>query len=239
MGSHEKLKGDCKMDKTNLQLNHYAILAPVYAYPGQDFNLHLLTAQEFLDEYHTEAAGLLRPFTAYMSALPLLKQQELFVRSFDVQAVTTLDVGYVLFGDDYKRGELLVNLNREHREAQNDCGIELPDHLSNILRLLPKMKDKEIARELVEKIVAVALKRMILSFAPEQMQMRDEFYQKKFKTLIERPAENYLIYVKALEGLYTLLKYDFGFAEVVLPEHHSDFLKNLQTEVSIEDKHSK
>jgi hypothetical protein len=33
----------------------------------------------------------------------------LFTRSFDVQAVTTLDLGYIVFGEDYKRGELLVN----------------------------------------------------------------------------------------------------------------------------------
>ena len=45
------------------------------------------------------------------------------------QVLATLDIGYVLFGDDYKRGELLANLNQEHRKANNDCGTELADHL--------------------------------------------------------------------------------------------------------------
>ena len=48
--------------------------------------------------------------------------QEVFTRSFDVQSITTLGVGYVMFGDDYKRGEMLVNLNRELRDAGIDPG---------------------------------------------------------------------------------------------------------------------
>ena len=51
---------------------------------------------------------------------PSRKWEEIYTRTFDVQAITTLDVGYVLFGDDYKRGELLVNLNNEHTKAGND-----------------------------------------------------------------------------------------------------------------------
>ena len=83
----------------------------------------------------------------FLDAIPerTLDLQELHTRTFDVQALTTLGTGYVLFGDDYKRGALLSNLNREHNDAQNDCRGELADHLPNVLRLIPKLKDQEPA----------------------------------------------------------------------------------------------
>ena len=62
--------------------------------------------QAFLDWKYPEAGAVLKGFTAFADRATLDKQEELFTRSFDVQAVTTLDLGYVLFGDDYKRGAL-------------------------------------------------------------------------------------------------------------------------------------
>jgi len=214
---------------------HYDFLAAVYAYPEEDFTAKVQSAQKFLDGYFPEAAHLLRPFTGYMSTLATSEQQELFIRSFEVQAVTTLDLGYVLFGDDYKRGELLVNLNREHREAGNGCGVELADHLSNVLRLLPKIQDEALVEELARRIVWAALKRMIRGFEPEQVELKDKFYKKKYKTILERPKNHYTIYADALKALYRLLQFDFGFEEREPPEQVSDFLKNLHTEVRLED----
>ena len=107
--------------------------------------------QAFLDRQYPEAGAALNAFTGFVSHASLVEQEELFTRSFDVQAVTTLDLGYVLFGDDYKRGALLVNLNREHREAGNPCHNELADHLPNVLRLLPKLQDAALRDELVDR----------------------------------------------------------------------------------------
>lgn len=213
---------------------HYEFLADIYEYPRVGFSEKVKEVQELLDANFPEAANMLRPFTDYMTTISLKKQEELFIRSFDVQAVTTLDLGYVLFGDDYKRGELLVNLNREHREVQNDCGIELADHLSNVLRLLPKMQDTEIVEELARRIVAPALRKMIRGFDPEQIELKDKFYKRRHKTIIERDEEKYTIYQKALEALHWLIKNDFGIVEIETPEEVSDFLKNIHTEVKLE-----
>ena len=213
---------------------HYSFLADIYEYPMEGYSEKISTAQEFLEKAFPEAANLLRPFTDYMLTLPLKKQEELFIRSFDVQSVTTLDLGYVLFGDDYKRGELLVNLNREHREVQNDCGIELADHLSNVLRLLPKMQDSAIVEELARRIVASALRRMIPGFDPEQIALKDKFYEKRHKTIIERDENHYTIYQQALQALHWVIKNDFGIVERETPEEVSDFLKNIHTEVQLE-----
>jgi len=215
-------------------IKHYSLFANLFEYPGDDFNLKIEKVQTFLDKQYPEAGMMLQPFTDYMSKATLIKQQELFIRSFDVQAVTTLDLGYVMFGDDYKRGELLVNLNREHREVENDCGVELSDHLPNVLRLLPKMKDADIVEELVKKIVAASLRRMIMGFEPDQIELKDKFYKRKHKTIIDRPDEHYTIYQKTLEVLLFVLKKDFDFEEKELQEKTSDFLKNIVTEAKLE-----
>ncbi len=215
-------------------IGHYELLANLFEYPGEAFSKKVKEVQTFLEKHYPEVGKLLFPFSEFMSKADLIKQQELFIRSFDVQAVTTLDLGYVMFGDDYKRGELLVNLNREHREVENDCGVELSDHLPNVLRLLPKMKDDFIVEELVKKIIAPSLRRMIRGFEPEQIELKDKFYQRKHKTLIERPDEHYTIYQKTLEVLLLVLQQDFGFEDREQQEDTSDFLKNIVTEVKLE-----
>ncbi|MFZ2897619.1 MAG: hypothetical protein WA004_03300 [Saprospiraceae bacterium] len=219
----------------NQNMTVYETLAELFDYPGGDYGLKALAAQECLTAGGPQAAAVLSPFSTYMASAPLEVQQELFLRSFDVQAVTTLDLGYVLFGDDYKRGELLVNLNREHRDAGNDCGVELSDHLPNVLRLMPKLKDPELLEELAQRIIGPALRRMIRGFDPEQVELKDKFYQREYKTLIERPESHYTIFQKLLQALYCVLETDFALEEREPVEQTSDFLRNLNTETLLED----
>ena len=111
-------------------LAHYQQLATVFDYPDADLPTQLRELCELLQSHLFRRP---RPdWTSFAKALPcsgdrlsgveLDEVQEIFTRSFDVQAITTLSVGYIVFGDDYKRAELLVNLNREHRDAGLDCG---------------------------------------------------------------------------------------------------------------------
>ena len=165
--------------------------------------------------------------------------QELFIRSFDVQAVTTLDIGYVLFGDDYKRGELLSNLNREHVAAHVDCGHELADHLPNVLKLLARLEDEELIDEFVKQIIAPALNKMIDEFDSERIQKKNESYAKHYKTLIDTPVastEAMTLYKHALRGLFEVLSDDFGIARQIPVVMTSDFLKYIATENEIEEK---
>jgi nitrate reductase assembly molybdenum cofactor insertion protein NarJ len=146
-------------------LTRYERLADLFEYPGPDYPERVDTARSLLEGRYPEAASRLE---AFASALPpgdgtlsekeLHEVQEIFTRSFDVQPITTLGVGYVMFGDDYKRGEVLVNLSREHREAGVDCGTELPDHLPTVLRLLARWRNPELATEFVEALLHPVLR---------------------------------------------------------------------------------
>jgi nitrate reductase assembly molybdenum cofactor insertion protein NarJ len=127
------------------------------------------------------------------------EKQEYYLKTFDVQAVCYLEVGYVLFGEDYKRAQLLVNLQSEHKKAGVDCGSELGDHLPNVLTLLSKATDPDFAEELGFIITSPAVRFMIT----------------KFKNIDTNYYEN------LLEVLLEFLKRDFkgeGLMEYAVPE---------------------
>jgi nitrate reductase assembly molybdenum cofactor insertion protein NarJ len=214
-------------------LAHYGQLAALLDYPGEDYPGLVRRACRLLESRYPLAAAEL---DAFAEALPseLDEVREIFTRSFDVQSITTLGVGYVMFGDDYKRGELLVNLSREHDEVGLDCGTELPDHLPNVLRLIARWQDRELVLEFVEEILHPALEMMIVEFAPQRMKQRNGLYKKHFKTLIVSSAERGTIFRGPLAAVLEVLKEDFGLSEWKPPEQDNDFLRSIGRELDIE-----
>ena len=226
-----------------MNLEHYCRLAGLFDFPGPSFAVHGRELLDCLRGNYPDAATELRYF---FDGIPsrLLDQQELYTRTFDVQSITTLDIGYVLFGDDYKRAELLSNLAREHKQVASDCGSELADHLPNILRLIPKLKDHELVAELVSEILVPALMLMIREFDPERMGKKNANYQKHYKTLIESvPGSDPTIYCQALKTLLEVLMKDFQVTEMMERlgcwsggRQSADFLGLIEKEMEIEEK---
>ena len=168
-------------------LNHYKILADLFRYPDahiQEYTDHFLAMIliELPERQHE-----LQQIMADHHQLSLKKQQEYYLKTFDVQAVCYLDIGYVLFGEDYKRAQILVNLQAEHKKAGVDCGTELGDHLPNVLTLLSKTTDPDFAEELGFIIILPAVRFMLTKF--------DKIEIHYYKAL--------------LQVLYELLKRDF------------------------------
>ena len=220
-------------------LAHYHSLADLFEYPDNDYPHRVRKVIDLLDGNYTQAVAELERFLELLPATEVRTMQELYTRSFDVQAITTLDIGYILFGDDYKRGELLANLNREHQQVNNDCRRELADHMPNILRLIAKLNKNELTDELVQEIIAPALTKMISEFVPDRIEKKNENYKIHYKTLIETPAkekEVTTLYQFALKALHEILKQDFAFEERRLPESTSDFLQSVTRENEIEVK---
>ena len=222
-------------------LDHYQQLAAVFDYPDADLPAQLRRLCESLQSRYAAAASRLEFFAKALpssgerlSEIELDEVREIFTRSFDVQAITTLSVGYIVFGDDYKRAELLVNLNREHRDAGLDCGSELSDHLPNVLRLIAKWQDPEIVVEFVEEILHPAIDNMIHEFGANRILERNRLYRKHYKTLIASSEERGTMYIDALQGLLAVLRQDFDLAEHRRPEQRSDFLQSLGREMEIE-----
>jgi nitrate reductase assembly molybdenum cofactor insertion protein NarJ len=145
-------------------LGHYKLLAEMFRYPSDVLKTYSAQWRDIIAGYDPGLILKFEPFSVYINEEPLPIQQEYYISTFDVQALCFLDIGYVLFGEDYKRGVFLVNLKKEQIKAGNDCGRELPDHLPNVLSLLPKMMDTDLAEELIYSLLIPVVHEMINRF---------------------------------------------------------------------------
>ena len=202
-------------------ISNYELLADLFIYPEADSHKEKIKAiHQYLSVHSPNASDAMNLFMEFLDAATLTDMQELYLRSFDVQAITTLDIGFILFGEDYKRGQLLVNLNREHREAGNICHTELSDHLPNVLRLLPKMKDEAMRNEIATRLVMSAIIKMTSEFAEEKIKKKDEIYKKHHKVLLEFSQQYRAVYFTLLQALLIVMKEDFGYDTVVTDNVH-------------------
>jgi nitrate reductase delta subunit len=104
-------------------------------------------------------ASALRALGAYLAAAPAGEAEERYTALFDLNPVCTLHAGYHLFGEDYKRGELLAGLAAELRKADLLIGTELPDYFPALLRLTAR-SDPAGRETLVDYLLLPALVKM-------------------------------------------------------------------------------
>lgn len=100
-------------------------------------------------------------FASDTEKLSLSDLQELYTRTFDLSPVCALEIGYHLFGENYKRGVFLANLRET--EAPFELGQEqqLPDYLPVLLRLLTKLDEEELRNALIVDCIIPALQKML------------------------------------------------------------------------------
>ena len=89
--------------------NLYTILACLLEYPGDDWAERLERAESLC--LPGSSHGLLREFLRDVQATPVPLLQESYTQIFDLNPVCTLEAGYHLFGENYKRGLFLANLS--------------------------------------------------------------------------------------------------------------------------------
>ena len=145
-------------------LNHYKPFADLFRYPDDKFSSQANSFLSTVSATFPAQAEKLSVFIGSIEGLTVKQQQEYFMKTFDVQAICYLDIGYVMFGEDYKRAQLLVNLQNEHKTAGVDCGTELADHLPNVLSLLASSNNREFTEELGFIILTPAVRFMLTKF---------------------------------------------------------------------------
>jgi nitrate reductase assembly molybdenum cofactor insertion protein NarJ len=216
------------------QLLDYNKIATLFVFPSdQDYVDKVRNVQKYFNKTLPRTGKTLQSFTKVIGSVSKIELEDLYVRTFEVQSITTLDIGYIVFGDDYKRGELLVNLNKEHKKYGIDCGSELADNLSNVLKLLNVLEDMELRNDLVNKIIVPALIKMIDGFGEGQIAAKDKVYVKHHKTLIEK-HKSFTIYKHALLALYQALNHDFDIKIEEQSQRAGGFLSSIKQEITIE-----
>jgi len=166
-------------------LSHYKLFAPLLGYPQESIFEETQVCVDFLKENYPETVDVFEYFSNYIKETSLWQIEEVFTKTFHIQAICYLDLGYVMFGEDYKRGDFLSNMKVEQANANNDCGDELADNMTSILTLFPKIKDSDFAETLATRIVIPSLKNMIKEFDDAALAFKSAVLKKKHKVLLQ------------------------------------------------------
>lgn len=200
----------------DIKYNHYNLLASVLKYPNESLVEDTEKCWDFISQHYPQLQPDFFPFLDFVRENSLDKIEEVYTKTFHIQAVCYLDLGYVIFGEDYKRGEFLVNMKKEQLLANNDCGNELADNLVNVLTLIPLIKIDDFRNDLTSKIVIPALRKMLEEFTEHRMQIREKVIRKMQKAVLQEGLQYGNIYKHLLATILECFKTDFK--EVVTNE---------------------
>lgn len=149
-------------------------LARVFAYPGPEYRRFLEQCQvlgksrRWVNEQHElEFHKNLHDFSSAIASLTVEDMEELYTRTFDINPVSSLDIGWHLFGETYDRGKFLVEMRALLRRCGVEESAELPDNLTHVLFAVGRMPHDE-AVAFISTHLLKALEKMMEGFAGKQ-----------------------------------------------------------------------
>ena len=128
----------------------YALFAGVLDYPAAGVFSEARELSRQINANDSEAAELARQFETALSGVRLEQLQEIYTSAFDMHPDCVPNLGCHLFGEDVRRNIFMAQLRERMDRARVPTGVELPDHLSLVLRLLDLLENKDEASALIE-----------------------------------------------------------------------------------------
>lgn len=120
-----------------------ASMAVLVDYPTPHLSAQARAVADHLQMNSKIWQDLLEAFALHVSLTPFTEVEETYTQAFDMNPACTLEIGWHLFGETYKRGSFLANMRASLREHGVEEGTSLPDFLPNLLRLLPRLSPED------------------------------------------------------------------------------------------------
>ncbi len=120
-------------------------LAALFRYPGPDYAGAVRACAAAATAVDPAAAGELTAFLGRVQPLAAEALEERFAAGFDLNPACALEIGWHLYGENYERGAFLVRMRERLAQAGVPESQELPDHLTLLLALLPRLPATESA----------------------------------------------------------------------------------------------
>ena len=137
------------------------LFADILDYPAPGLADKAAECAALIGTAQPEAVALLKSFHRFAEETPLGKLQEVYSGFFDLNSICHPYIGYQLFGENYKRSILLIELKKAYRSAGFEADAsEIPDRLSIVLRFVAHSKVGEETDELLNRGVLPSLARM-------------------------------------------------------------------------------
>jgi len=144
-------------------------LSRLLVYPSGDHRERLDRAGKAiatLSEIPTEIGTKIQEFATATQDLTTAELEELYTRTFDINPISSLEVGWHLHGETYERGAFLVSMRSLLYRLHIEESTELPDHLSHVLQALGRMDPLE-GSSFISTNVLKALDKMIEGFSED------------------------------------------------------------------------
>jgi len=186
----------------------YKVLSELFMYPKEGYKENVRDCMSYLEINYPDAASSFKRFSDFIESKTLFEIEEIFGITFHIQAICYLDIGYVLFGEDYSRGEFLLNMKKEQEKIKHDCGEELADNLPHVLQLMAISEDEEFVQELTARAVVPAVEKMQAEFKESRLVLKQKAIKKKQKAVIMEGVIDGNIYQNAILALLKVLKKD-------------------------------
>lgn len=138
----------------------YDALARLLEYPGENYRQSLWDCRLLVAGMDAGALQCLDRFTEDVEGRTIEELQELYTQTFDLNPVCSLELGWQLYGENYSRGEFLVEMRQTLRRFDLKESTELPDHLTHVLPALGRMSGREASR-FTSKALLPALAKML------------------------------------------------------------------------------
>lgn len=214
---------------------HYIVFADLLRYPGENYPEKAKECLDMLKNHYPSLVEEIKPFVDYICTHTRDEYEELYTKTFDVQPICYLDLGYVIFGEDYKRGAFLLHMQEEQLKAGNDCGTDLSDNISNMLTLYTKTDNQQFLDELSVKILIPGLEKMIAEFKQARIDLKVKVLKKLHKAIIQEELNHGNVYKNVFSTLLQIVRTDF---ENVAMQSAPEPLINLQHHNSFFGKQS-
>lgn len=117
--------------------------AEIMMYPESDLELRVQRCLAQIPDERSDVKEIVGEYLTGMAPLSLSEREELYIKTFDLNKTGTLDLGWHLFGEDYNRGLFLVKVRQYLQLLKIPETNELPDHVSQVLRVLGRMSHEE------------------------------------------------------------------------------------------------
>lgn len=143
-----------------------AMFADILEYPDERWHERIDLLAAALSK-KTSPANDLAEFRSKVDLMELIELQELYTQSFDLNPNCAMEIGYHIFGEDYKRGLFLANLRETQDRFQLGQEQQLPDYLPVLLRTLTHFENDEIRGSLVADCMIPGLRKILSALKAE------------------------------------------------------------------------
>lgn len=126
------------------------LISVLLQYPDEAFSRSLPSVTESIDTLSlSPSKEKLLQFVAFLGGKPLIRLQETYTETFDMNPSTCLNLTYHLLGDGENRGKMMADIQQIYHQAGYETITgELPDYLPLMLEFLSESPESNRPCEL-------------------------------------------------------------------------------------------